>query len=308
MRTSPAAMTAVFLALAVVLGGCTRARPPAREGRGTATVTRGTTTASAVPAPAQAGVGPTDTPRPPSRATTVATQPTPTLAEDFGDLAGSAQVTPTPLPPTPLPTPLPPTPLPTPLPPTPLPPPLMPPTPFPPTPAPAPPVAPYVPPAGATYVVRWGDTLVSIAQAFGVSVDAIKMANQLTSDLILVGQELIIPGAGGAPAGQGASIVHVVEPGETMFRIALRYGTTVEALAQANGIANPWFIYVGQELTIPVTGKGFPASAGQTCVVQAGDTLGSIAMRYNTTIQELMVINNLSSPNLIYEGQTLRLP
>jgi LysM repeat protein len=84
----------------------------------------------------------------------------------------------------------------------------------------------------------------------------------------------------------------------------------VDAIAQANHIANPWFIYVGQELTIPGGGDGRPPSdpGGRVHVVQPGDTLYSLAVRYDTTVQALMVANNLSSPNLIYVGQTLSVP
>ena len=95
-----------------------------------------------------------------------------------------------------------------------------------------------------------------------------------------------------------------------MFRIAMRYGVTVEAIARANGIINPWFIYVGQELSIRGGGGSMvpPGSSGNTHVVQRGETLYSIAVRYDTTVQALVVANNLSSPNLIYVGQTLNVP
>jgi LysM repeat protein len=167
---------------------------------------------------------------------------------------------------------------------------------------------------GVTYTVRWGDTLFSIAQSFGTSVDDIKAVNGLTSDIIVVGQELIIPGATGMPPEPGMPPgrpgVHIVQPGENLFRIALSYGTTVDAIAEANHIVNPWFIYVGQELTIPGGGDGMPPSdpGGRVHVVQPGDTLYSLAVRYDTTVQALMVANNLSSPNLIYVGQTLSVP
>jgi LysM repeat protein len=169
---------------------------------------------------------------------------------------------------------------------------------------------------GVTYVVRWGDTLFSIAQKFGTTVDAIKAANGLTSDFIIVGQELIIPVDGAVPPepyppSPGGPTVHIVQPGENLFRISLCYGTTVEAIARANNIMNPWFIYVGQKLDIPTGGDGgmpSPGPGGKTYVVQPGDTLYSIAVRYDTTVQALMVANNLSNPNLIYVGQTLRVP
>ncbi|MCS7260900.1 MAG: LysM peptidoglycan-binding domain-containing protein, partial [Anaerolineae bacterium] len=134
-----------------------------------------------------------------------------------------------------------------------------------PTPLPVVTIVPAAPPApsGTTYVVRWGDTLFSIAAQFGVTVEALKSANGLSSDIIRVGQQLIIPTASApsAPAPGGATTIHIVQPGETLFRIALRYNTTVEAIAQANGISNPWYIYPGQQLTVPLgpTGNVPPA-------------------------------------------------
>ena len=150
---------------------------------------------------------------------------------------------------------------------------------------------------------------------FGTTVDAIKEANGLVSDFIIVGQELIIPVDGVVPPGTvpppaGGPTIHVVQPGENLFRISLRYGTTVDAIAKANNIVNPWFIYVGQKLKIPTGGGGRPPSGpgGKTYVVQPGDTLYSIAVRHNATVQALVVANNLSNPNLIYVGQMLKVP
>ncbi len=150
---------------------------------------------------------------------------------------------------------------------------------------------------------------------FGTTVDAIKEANGLTSDFIVVGQELIIPvddvvPPETVPPPSGGPTIHIVQPGENLFRISLRYGTTVDAIAKANNIVNPWFIYVGQELKIPAGGGGMPSPGpgGKTYVVQPGDTLYSIAVRHNTTVQALVVANNLSNPNLIYVGQTLKVP
>lgn len=114
------------------------------------------------------------------------------------------------------------------------------------TPTPSPTATPGV----TVHIVSFGDTLFSIAQAYGVTVEAIAAANGLTYPyLIYVGQELVIPEAGeGTPvAGQ----VYVVQYGDTLFSIAQAYGTSVEALAQANGLTYPYIIYVGQTLLIP---------------------------------------------------------
>gem|GEM_PF-1032444 len=106
---------------------------------------------------------------------------------------------------------------------------------------------------GVEYIVQAGDDLGLIASKFGVTVDDIVRANGLSNpNFIYVGQKLVIPTTSGgtAPAPSGGR-VHVVKPGETLLMIASMYGTTPEAIAQANGLTNPNWIYVGQTLRIP---------------------------------------------------------
>ena len=105
-------------------------------------------------------------------------------------------------------------------------------------------------------------------------------------------------------------VTHVVQPGENMFRIALRYGTTVDAIASANGITNPALIYVGQKLIIPSSGAQppQPPSSGTTYVVQPGDNLFRIALRYNMNYVYLAQYNGIANPSRIYVGQVLRIP
>jgi LysM repeat protein len=95
-----------------------------------------------------------------------------------------------------------------------------------------------------------------------------------------------------------------------MFRIALRYGTTVQAIASANGIANPALIYVGQSLVIPTSGSQptQPPAGGTTYVVRRGDNLYRIALRYNLSYVYLAQYNGIANPSRIYVGQTLRIP
>ena len=97
-----------------------------------------------------------------------------------------------------------------------------------------------------TYRVRRGDTLSGIARRFGVSVDALRSANGLRGDRILVGQALIIPGSGN-------ELFHEVRAGESLSVIARQYSVTVVALREANGLADDR-IYAGQRLRIPVAG------------------------------------------------------
>ncbi len=101
--------------------------------------------------------------------------------------------------------------------------------------------------------------------------------------------------------------LHVVQPGETLSSIAARYGTTPQAIAQANGLRNPNLIYVGQRLSIP-GGGGSTAGTGSTYTVRPGDTLSAIAARHGTTVRALVAANGLANPNILYAGQRLILP
>jgi lipoprotein-anchoring transpeptidase ErfK/SrfK len=111
--------------------------------------------------------------------------------------------------------------------------------------------------ADASVIVQPGDTLSTIARRHGSSVGVIARANGLASvDLIRVGQRLTVPSAGVfAPPSVRvpgvSSSLHIVRPGETLMRIAVLYGTTVSAIARANGLSSPDRIYVGQRLSIP---------------------------------------------------------
>jgi LysM repeat protein len=131
---------------------------------------------------------------------------------------------------------------------------------------------------------------------------------RLVLALVIVG--LLVPMgsqvAFAAPA-QASSLTHVVQPGENLYRIALRYGTTVSALAAANHISNPSKIYVGQRLII-VRGGG-PVYGGKTIyVVHRGDTLSAIAFRYGVNLWAIVRANGLRNPNYIYAGQRLVIP
>ncbi len=307
MKRSSILTLAIILILLLAVTGCTLERPATREATTPGAAAVGTATVVIVPTVPAGAAAMAATPTPPIEATTIAVKPTATPTGAFSELAGAA--TATPIPQAAVVTPAPPA-----------------------TSAPVPTAAPAAGAAGtagtgSTYIVRWGDTLFSIAQRFGVTVDAIKQANGLTSDFITVGQELTIPGAnipqepGAPPYEPGRPGFHIVQPGENLFRIALRYNTTVECLAEANHIINPWFIYVGQELIIPGEGNdyqppyqerpdrpGRPDAPDGTYVVQPGDTLYSIAVRFGTTVHALVVANNLPSPDMIYVGQILNVP
>ena len=104
-----------------------------------------------------------------------------------------------------------------------------------------------------------------------------------------------------------SSIVHVVQRGETLYSIARHYGSSVSAIAAANGITNVNRITVGQRLVIP-TGSPGTTPPGSVYVVRPGDTLYSIARRLGVTVQALVNVNHIANPNRIYAGQRLIVP
>ena len=116
------------------------------------------------------------------------------------------------------------------------------------------PTPPTTPTTGTTYTVKAGDTLYAIALRYGVTVQQIVTANNITNaNLISIGQVLTIPGTGTptTPTTPTTGTSYTVKAGDTLYAIALRYGVTITQLVNANGIANPNLIRVGQVLIIP---------------------------------------------------------
>ncbi len=114
------------------------------------------------------------------------------------------------------------------------------------------------PPQQNYYMVRWGDTLASIARYFGVSPWSIAQANHIYNlNQIYAGMYLMIPSGGYPPPPPPPhhdhhAITYKVQPGDTLASIAWHFGTSVDAIASANGIQNPNYIYWGMILNIPV--------------------------------------------------------
>ncbi|WP_442761545.1 LysM peptidoglycan-binding domain-containing protein [Pseudolactococcus chungangensis] len=100
-----------------------------------------------------------------------------------------------------------------------------------------------------------------------------------------------------------ASQYHIVQYGENLSSIALKYGATWQELARVNALSNPDIIYQGQ--TLNVVGGQSVATSGY-CVVEYGDTLSGIAAQFGTTVERLASANGISNPNLIYAGQVLK--
>ena len=127
----------------------------------------------------------------------------------------------------------------------------------------------------------------------------------------------LMPASVFAESTELASKVHVVRRGDTLAKIALRYGVSVTALSRANNLRNPNLIYVGQRLLIPTKSSAAAnnpkpaantASSSSVHVVRRGDTLAKISQRYGVTIAALRKTNNIRNINRIYVGQRLQIP
>jgi len=158
--------------------------------------------------------------------------------------------------------------------------------------------------SGTRYTVKAGDSLYLIAQRYGITVNSLKSANNLSSDYLIVGKVLTIPS--GNTASSASLSTHKVTSGESLYLIAQKYGVTVEALKQANKLSSN-SITVGQILTIPA--KESSTSTGSSShLVKTGDTLYLIAKQYGISMDDLLKANNLSSSAQIYPGQRLTIP
>lgn len=113
---------------------------------------------------------------------------------------------------------------------------------------------------------------------------------------------------------QDDQVTHTVQPGENLYRISLRYGISLDALIQANNIVDQRRIFSGQVLVIP--GLSVPDDSAEvvnplvagtpiTHVVQPGESLTIIANQYNTTVEQILLANNIPNPNRIFRGQEL---
>jgi len=141
------------------------------------------------------------------------------------------------------------------------------------------------------HVVQKGEALWSIARQYGISIQSIVDANEISDpNVLVVGQALVIP---------IAEKVHIVQPRETLWLIASRYGISVQEIVNMNQLDNPNLLYIGQRLIIPANTNSY--------IVQPGDTLWKIASKYGTSVDTIVKDNSLTSPNMIYPGQVLQI-
>lgn len=157
--------------------------------------------------------------------------------------------------------------------------------------------------SGKNYTVQKGDSLWSIAKKFNVSVEELKSVNNLSSNLLKIGQVLKIPQEEIEIEPSTEYSIYTVQRGDSLYSIANKYKTTVDKLINYNNLSST-NLSVGQQLLIPIEEKLEDAT---TYTVKSGDTLYKIAERYNTTVSEIMALNNLKT-SILSIGQVLKIP
>ena len=150
------------------------------------------------------------------------------------------------------------------------------------------------------YIVKSGDSLYRIAQQYNTTVDTIKSFNNLTSNNLSIGQELLIPINNTEQ--ETPVINYIVKKGDSLWSIAQKYNTTVTEIKSLNNLANN-NLSIGQNLLIPTNSTNNQI----TYTVVKGDNLYSIANKYGTTVNEIKQLNNLTS-NTLSIGQKLLIP
>lgn len=144
------------------------------------------------------------------------------------------------------------------------------------------------------YIVVKGDSLWSIAKKFNTTVDKLKELNNLTTNNLSIGQKLVVSST---PI---STNTYVVKKGDTLYNIAKMYNTSVDELLSINNLSTP-NLSIGQTLKLPSLDND-----EDYYIVKSGDSLYAIAKKYNTDVQTLKSINNLTTNNLSI-GQKLKL-
>lgn len=159
-------------------------------------------------------------------------------------------------------------------------------------------------PASNTYTVKNGDSLWTIARHYNTTVDMLKQLNNLSSNNLTIGQILKIPATTGNPTVPTIGTTYTVKNGDSLWKIANQYGTTINTIKTLNNLTSD-NLTIGQVLKVPTTSES--PIIGNTYTVKSGDSLWKIANQYGTTVAILKSLNNLSNNNLTI-GQVLKIP
>lgn len=167
-----------------------------------------------------------------------------------------------------------------------------------------------------TYTVKKGDSLYSIARVYETTVDEIKKLNHLTNNNLSIGQQLQIPETDFTVTTKPNYSTYTVKKGDTLYSIAKKYNIPVNTLIVDNALQNNT-LAIGQVLNIRIPstdllveecfGEDYnPPSKDIIYTVKKGDSLYSIAKKYNTSVDNIKTKNNLKI-NTLSIGQQLKI-
>ena len=186
---------------------------------------------------------------------------------------------------------------------------------------------------GGSYTVQAGDSYWRIANKYGISIEELQRLNGTSSYFLYPGQNLVVPGSASTTSGSASSSTsststssaggnYTVQAGDSYWRIANKYGISIQELQRLNGTSD-YTLHPGQSIKVPGSGTNASASsngssasisttsaapaAGGSYTVQAGDSYWRIANKYGISISELQRLNGTSDYNL-YPGQSLKVP
>ena len=191
---------------------------------------------------------------------------------------------------------------------------------------------------GGSYTVQAGDSYWRIANKYGISIEELQRLNGTSSYFLYPGQSLVVPGSASTTSGSASSTSssttstrsaapaaggsYTVQAGDSYWRIANKYGISIQELQRLNGTSD-YTLHPGQSIKVPGSGTNASASsnsssaststssaapaAGGSYTVQAGDSYWRIANKYGISISELQRLNGTSN-YFLYPGQSLKVP
>ncbi len=165
-----------------------------------------------------------------------------------------------------------------------------------------------------SYTIKSGDTLYLLAQRYNTTVDAIMKLNPgINPNNLQIGQKICIPGSGTTPPPTtcpSGTFAYTIKSGDTLYLLAIKYNTTVEAIMAANPGIDPMNLQIGQVICIPIVTPPPTRCPSGTFeyTVRAGDTIYNLAIQFNTTVAAILAVNPGLDPNNLRVGQVICIP
>lgn len=156
-----------------------------------------------------------------------------------------------------------------------------------------------------TYIVKKNDNLYDIAKNNNTTVGIIKALNNLTSNILQVGQVLLLPVAKVEQSNVNDYLIYTIKPGDNLYNIAKTYNITLDELINFNEQGTT-LLHIGDQLLIPISNNK-TTNKNIQYIIKPGDTLYNIAKRYNTTVDEIKRVNNFNT-NMLKIGDVIFLP